>query len=284
MNPLILKAVLFAAILKAANAFKWRDSIAYVMLSVFMITGYDAQDSPEKILLYSFEIFAVYVAAGIIRHRISRAKTREASRWNMSFSLNSLMLMFSIGYFFSLLKINQYLSFLATMAFYFIFRNTKYKKEFTSMWKAIFFFTIAHSFLFYGGMTLAYPAYYVVLYIAINYIFSAVRDAFSYACALDELKEGMIPAESVVYDGEKYIFGSNPFPSVLGLVRYVAGDAVLNRRIVASYFRPLKKENINEIKRLSKERGLNAFLVQRQVDFLPFIVLGGILELIILQI
>ncbi|MBU4246466.1 MAG: hypothetical protein ABIF85_06490 [Nanoarchaeota archaeon] len=280
MYSLILKAAIVAAILKATNAFKWRAVIVYFLLSVFMIYFSGAQYAPERILVYTFEFFAAYVAIGIIKYRINRAKTKTPVYGGVTLSLNSLLLMFSMGYMFALSEINKYASFFVTMLLFFILNKNAYRKKMILFWKAVFMLSIIHSLIISGGRTLITPTYFVATYAVITHLFFAAKDAFSYAHSPEELTEGMMPAESIVQDNKKYIFGSTLFPSAFGLIRYVAGDILLKRRVVASFFVPLTKKNILEIRKIAKEHKRPFFLVQKEIDFLPFIVLGAIVALL----
>lgn len=277
----ILRTALLALIVYVTKVFKWRHLLAYFSLSTALILLTHKKNMPELLLLYLFMAFATYVFYGILAHRIKSTINKKSisavPRNAVKLRVSSLLSIFTIGYFFKLLGTNEYLSFFATIILFFIFSmHHSENKKASLYWNAGFVFSLLHSAIFFGGKNLLQPAYYTFLYTLAVYVFFAAKDAFSFACIPEELKEGMIPAESIFHDGKKYVFGSMPFPTTFGLVRYVAGDILLKRRVIASFFAPLTKKNILEIRKIAKEHKRQVFLVQKEIDFLPFVVLGAI--------
>lgn len=275
----ILRAILLVAVFKVTNVFKWRTVLAYTSLSVLLVALKPDKMMPEWLLSYTFGIFAAYAAYGVMSHRIKcaakRLSTSATPRGAIKISLTSLLSIFSIGYFFAILSANKYLSFFATIVSFLALGALKFPKS-NLFWRVVFLLELVHSALFFGAGNLIRPLYYVAAYVIITRIFIEVRDAFSIACVPEELKEGMIPAETITWDGKAYTFGNYPYPSVFSLLRYATGDRIMKRRAVASFFSPLKKENISEIRKIAKKYKKNIFLVQKKIDFLPFLVLGTI--------
>ncbi len=284
----IFRTVLLVVLLKITKVFGWKHLIMYLSLSALLAFLVPGKMMPERLLLYSAGAFAAYIIYGIIRHRIKCALTKKpvnaVPKQRVSFTLASALSIYSMGYFFRIISKNEIVSFILTIALFFAFgtNNNRYK----AAWYLLFLAAITHSWLFFGGKNLLTPVHYIIVYLFTFLIFLEAKNAFSNAYPPKMLKAGMLPAESVMWDGKTYFFGNDPMPSLFALFRHIINEKMKGgeKRIVASFFVPLSKENISEIKKISKKHNRQLFLVQKRIDFLPFLVLGAIVTCVSLYL
>lgn len=275
----LLKSAILAIIFRATKIFMWRTTIAYLSISAILALIKPNTFAPEQLLLYTFGIFAAYVIYGIIKHRVWCATNKKSvsavPRRALTVSFGTLTAMYAIVYFFRILGANEYISFFAMLAIFFILGTTSNKKRDVLGFVGVLI-AMVHSIIFFGGKNFLSPIYSLAAYIIILRFLIEARDAFSTAYLPKYLKEGMIPAETIIWDGKRYSFGMDPFPSSFGILRYVAGNEFKKRRIVTSFFKPLNKETISELQKVSKTNKKNIFLIQKKIDFLPFLIIGAI--------
>lgn len=278
-----INIVLLVIVTLITRVFSWRTAFAYFSLSLLLAISNPLTNMPERLLLYTAISFAAYLAYGIAKHRIESAINKKNSsavpRGEVKLSLSTLLAVFSIGYLSSVIGGGPYISFLFTLVLFFGTGLYGYKNSW--IWKIVFLLALLHSAIFFGGKNILNPLYFVVLYVITIRLFFEAKDAFSFACIPAELKPGMIPAETIVWNGKEYVFGNYPFPSLFGLLRYLTIDKLQRKIVVASFFIPLKKENIAEVRRIAKTHKRKIILVQKRIDFLPFLILGAIMVYLI---
>lgn len=272
-------ALLIAAALKATNVLGWRTAIAYFFLSVALEYAIGVKNVPQMLVVYTSLSFAAYIIIGVLRHRIDCTRKQQKS-FAINLSITSALFVFLLGYLFTLLSVDQNTAFIITIASYFAVGLRQLQRH-SSTIKAALLLSIAHAIIFSGGKMLIIPAYNVVAYIIITILLSEIRAAFSIAYTPKELREGMMLAESIEHDGEKYIFGTQPYPSIISILRYVTGGTHRKRRTVASVFTTLKSHHIAELTQVAKIHNKKTFLVQKKIDMSPFIFLGAIMMYLI---
>lgn len=267
----MLKTFLSAIFFRSLNIFGMRAAIAYVLLSSALIIAKPEAKVPEKFILYAATVFIAYIAAETIRRRLNGNKTITKNTGTNA--TNIFFPIFSIAYMIGAAGIGKATTFAVTWAVFIIISTKKYNGA--RIWFAVAVLSFLHAIVY--GRSILYPALYGASYIFVIRFFGAARDAFSIAYKPGELREGMTPAETIVFDGKKYIFTTSPFPSLIGLFRYGTDNIIFKRRVVASLFSPLKKENIHEIIIAARKYKKPVIFVQKKADFLPFLVLGAII-------
>ncbi len=285
----LFRAVLLVIIFKITKVFGWRHLLTYMALSTILVIIAPSKLMPERLLLYTTGAFAAYVGYGILRHRIkctvTKRKVSAVPRKQISFTLTSALSIYSMGYFFLILSKNEIFSFILTVVLFFALstNSNRYKDRYKTVWYVLFFAAITHSWLFFGGKNILTPLKNIIASGFTFLIFLEAKNAFSDAYLPDFLKSGMLPAESIIWDGKKYVFENDPMPSLFALLRHCGIEKLWHKekRIVASFFVPLNKENILEIKKISKEHNRKLFLVQKRIDFVPFIVFGAVVTYLI---
>ena len=275
----IAKIFLSAVFFRATNLFGIKTTSVYLSLSIFLMFAKPEANMPASLLITTAFAFTLFVAEGIFRKMIKRKRPdgkNSDTRGDVPNALNIFLPIFSIGYIFTLFKINIYVSTIAVFALYFLFR--RYPIPITA-WGATFAASVIHAIIFSKIAFLLNPALYAVAYLFLIRFFFAAKDAFSISYKPHELKEGMTPAEAIVWTGEKYVFTNSILPSIMGLVRYGMEQKVFGKRVVASFFVPLKKENINEIQNVCEQYEKPVFFVQKKTGLIPFLIAGAVLVL-----
>ena len=314
----LAKIFLSAVFFRATNIFGIKTAAVYLSLSLFLLFAKPEANMPASFLITTAFAFTLFVAEGIFRKMIKRKRPdhetsmqpcpkgpgligsvsssptgnsdlkdgvstvvdgkNNNTRGGVPDALNIFLPIFSIGYVFTIFRMNIYVSIIAVFALYFLLR--KYRIP-TTAWGVAFAASIIHAIIFSKIASLLNPTIYAVVYIFIMRFFFAAKDAFSITCKPHELKEGMTPAEAIVWDGKRYVFTNSILPSMMGLVRYGMEQKVFGKRVVASFFSPLKKENISEIQKVCKQYKKPVFSVQKKTGFMPFLFAGALIVLLL---
>ena len=277
----LAKIFLSAVFFRATNIFGIKTAAVYLSLSLFLLFAKPDANMPASFLITTTFVFILFVAFGIFKNMIGRKKTTEKNRNTKSGvpnTLNIFLPIFSIGYIFTLFGMSRPVSIIAIFALYFLLR--KYRVP-TKAWGATFAISIIHAIVFSRTSSLLNPAIYAVLYMALMRFFFAAKSVFSVAYKPQDLKEGMSPAEAIVWDGKKYVFTNSIIPSMMGLAKYGMEQKVFGKRVVASFFSPLKKENISEIQKVCKQYKKPVFSVQKKTGLVPFLFVGALIVLVL---
>ncbi len=273
----LAKIVLSAVFFRATNIFGIKTTAVYLSLSLFLLVAKPEANMPASLLITTTFVFMVYVSAGIFKKRSKRKRIAEknnTAKGGVPNALNIFLPIFSIGYVFTIFGMNMYVSIIAVFGLYFFLR--KYSIP-TTAWSTAFAISIIHAIIFSRTASLLNPAIYAVVYIFLIRFFFAAKDVFSIACKPHDLKEGMTPAEAIVWDGKRYVFTNSILPSMMGLARYGMEQKVFGKRVVASFFSPLKKESISEIHAVCKKYKKPVFFVQKKTGLIPFLIAGAIM-------
>lgn len=277
----LAKIFLSVLFFRATNIFGIRTAAVYLSLSLFLLFAKPEANMPASFLITTTFVFIFFVAHGIFKNMIGRERTAEKNnntKCGAPNTLNIFLPIFSIGYVFTIFSMGRYVSIIAIFALYFLLR--KYRVP-TKAWGATFAISIIHAIIFSRTSSLLNPAIYAVAYMALMRFFFAAKGVFSTACKPHELKEGMTPAEAIVWDGKKYVFTNSIIPSMMGLAKYGMEHKVFGKRVVASFFSPLKKENITEIQKVCKQYKKPVFSVQKKTGLVPFLFVGALIVLLL---
>ncbi len=277
----LAKIFLSVIFFRATNIFGIKTAAVYLSLSLFLLFAKPEANMPASLLITTAFAFTLFVAEGIFRKMIKRKRPdgkNNNTRGGVPDTLNIFLPIFSIGYVFTIFRMNMYVSIIAVFALYFLLR--KYRIP-TTTWGVAFAASIIHAIIFSKIASLLNPTIYAVAYIFLIRFFFAAKDAFSITCKPHELKEGMTPAEAIVWDGKRYVFTNSIIPSMMGLARYGMEQKVFGKRVVASFFSPLKKENISEIQKVCKQYKKPVFSVQKKTGLMPFLFVGALIVLIL---
>ncbi len=277
----IAKIFLSVLFFRATNIFGIKTTAVYLSLSLFLLFAKPEANMPASLLITTAFVFILFVAAGILRKMVTRKRPAEKNtniKGGAPDLVNIFLPIFSIGYVFSIFRMNMYVSAAAVFALYFLLR--KYRVP-TTAWGVAFASSIIHAIFFSRTSALLNPAIYAVAYIFLIRFFFAAKDVFSITCKPHELKEGMTPAEAIVWDGKRYVFTNSIIPSMMGLARYGMEQKIFGKRVVASFFSPLKKENIAEIQNVCKQYKKPVFSVQKKTGLVPFLFIGALIVLVL---
>ncbi len=277
----LAKIFLSVIFFRATNIFGIKTAAVYLSLSLFLLFAKPEANMPASLLITTAFAFTLFVAEGIFRKMIKRKRPdgkKNNTRGGVPDALNIFLPIFSIGYVFTIFRMNMYVSIIAVFALYFLLR--KYRIP-TTTWGVAFAASIIHAIIFSKIASLLNPTIYAVAYIFLIRFFFAAKDAFSITCKPHELKEGMTPAEAIVWDGKRYVFTNSIIPSMMGLARYGMEQKVFGKRVVASFFSPLKKENISEIQKVCKQYKKPVYSVQKKTGFMPFLFAGALIVLVL---
>ncbi len=276
----LAKIFLSVIFFRATNIFGIKTAAVYLSLSLFLLFAKPDANMPASLLVTTAFAFILFIAEGIFRKMINKrpAGKKNNTQGGVPNALNTFLPIFSIGYVFTIFRMNLYVSIIAVFALYFLLRKFSIP---TSAWGAAFAISIIHAIIFSRTSSLLNPVIYAVAYMLIIRFFFAAKDVFTIACKPHELKEGMTPAEAIVWDGKRYMFTNSIIPSMMGLARYGIEQKIFGKRVVASFFSPLKKENINEIQAVCKQYKKPVFFVQKKTGLVPFLFVGALIVLVL---
>ena len=103
------------------------------------------------------------------------------------------------------------------------------------------------------------------------FIFSFVRYFNVYACPLDELKAGMVPAETIIKKGSTFTKENVPYISPFVYLRKKVINKIFKRHELITPFRHLTNDSI---KILRTKTHFDILMVQRTIDMRIFLIIG----------
>ncbi len=118
----------------------------------------------------------------------------------------------------------------------------------------------------------------LLMYVLLRYfVITLGKDVFTSEVKIDDLKEGMIPAERIFYSDQKYGKREVDYLTWFSPLRSVPENVIMD-----SPPDGLTEEDVNKVKGLYKEKKLefDSILVHQQIPFAPALFLGFILTLL----
>lgn len=285
----ILGAIVAGVMIWIAGIWSAADAKLFMaIIFLFPVTFYQPQTGyfpgfailiNSAIPLFLFLFFQVF-----IKTSLQEKKEALISHLKLSFVLRLLLIssaMFCITFFISyFLKIRiEYLLWLIFLFLLFWFIEQKLKIRLDYFFIFVVLFSLLFALIFDLPLfTLHSLSFVLIFFLLIFFLFIILTlsvSLFTNSVKIDKLKEGMIPAEMIVEEGEKFVKKPITFLTFLVLLRQRAKWKPLIG------FNPdgLEKEEIEEIRSLGK-KGLLKFeelKISLTIPFAPILFFGALL-------
>lgn len=281
----LLKLMLLISVIRYLRIFGPQSLVIYLIsiIAVVFLKPENYDKAPEYILFMTILLFLGYILGLSINDILRNYKNIK-----LEFIFNIAAFKKYIHFFSAMVVISFMLSFLNLQFVESIFLIIVFfiVLEFIKM-------NIPHiksRFLSYDALSiivilfLLFSSKYRLLMVVINQslfscgllmFFSFVKSFNTYVCPLNELREGMLPAETITIEGNRFVKSDMPYISVPVYFRKKIADQVFKRKDFVTPFKPLTEKDISVLR---KKTDFDILRIQRVINLRIFLVLGTIIS------
>ncbi len=260
------------------------NSLLYIagVLALALISPNRSNRLPETVLSFSTLLFSGYlVLYGIVSYlRNFSITVVDISRKRIQYHyINPFLSMFSVSLIFALAAIQGWTNFVISFLILFIFKMEtghalkKYPLLRRINCIVLFAAVISTALMFEKYAPILQALKVSAVYSLMLSIYYFVKGSYARPYVINQLRPGMLPAETIVKRNGKYL-KQDAFFLIYSFLQSSAINRYLKTEEVISPFKSLTRESINELKKAKRINGIDNVLIQKTVDFRIFLVLG----------
>lgn len=278
----LLKVILLVSVIGYLRVFGKQSLLTYVLsiIAFVFLKPANYSKAPEYILVVTIILLLGYILAisfnNVLRnhkdikleHVFNRAFFKKYIHFFSAMIIISFMLSFlNLQFIESILMISVF--FIALEYLKINFPQIRHKRFLS--YEILSIMVIAYLLFLSTYQVLIAIIMQSLLSCGLLMLFSLVRCLNTYVCPVNELREGMLPAETISIEENRFVKSDMPYISIPVYFRKKIADKVFSREEFVTPFKPLTK---NDISVLKEKTDFEMLRIQKVIDMRIFLVAG----------